>query len=142
MNIVVDASVAVRWFREDSRDEVDAANATAVLQRLDAGHVRLLQPPHFLAEMGTILTRLQPRTAEEDLLYLQLIDWEAVSMPWIYTTAVEQSIRLQLDLFDTLYHATALHSDDATMVTADETYYGRARGEGRISRLRDFHLLE
>ena len=140
MIIVVDASVAIKWFLDDPREEVHAGDATAILQGIDAGRVRMVQPPHFLAEVAAILTRVQPDTAEEDLLYLQLVVWEEVALPWIYTTAVELAIRLQLHPLDTLYHATALHSDGAVMVTADDTYFDKARGEGRISRLRDFSV--
>ena len=43
-------------------------------------------------------------------------------------------------LFDTLYHATAMHHDDAVLITSDEAYYDKARAEGRIVRLRDFEL--
>ena len=137
--MVVDESVGVKWFLDDRRDEIHTGEATAILQGIDAGRVRMVQPPHFLAEVAAVLAREQPATAEEDLLYLQLIEWEVAGMPWIYTTAVELSIRLRHPLFDTLYHATALHNEGATMVTADETYYGKAHGQGRIARLRDFH---
>lgn len=41
-------------------------------------------------------------------------------------------------LFDTLYHAAALHTPDATLVTADRTYCNKARGEGRIVLLSEF----
>jgi predicted nucleic acid-binding protein len=41
-------------------------------------------------------------------------------------------------LFDTLYHATAFHFGDAVLVTADERYYRKAKGHGRITLLKDF----
>ncbi len=58
--------------------------------------------------------------------------------PWIYATAVELSTRLRHHVFDTLYHATALHHEGATLITADEAYFGKARAEGCFARLRDF----
>ena len=138
MIAVLDASVVVKWFLGDSRDEPHAAEAIAVLRGVDAGSVRMVQPPHFLAETAAVLARLQPETAEEDLLLLQSIAWEVAEWPWIYSTAVELSARLRHHLFDTLYHATAMHHDDAVLVTSDDAYYEKSHGEGRIVRLRDF----
>ena len=138
MIAVLDASVVVKWFLGDAQDEPHAVEAIAVLRGIDAGRVRMVQPPHFLAETAAVLARVQPATADEDLLLLQSIAWEVAEWPWIYSTALDLSIRLRHHLFDTLYHATAMHHDDAVLVTSDEVYYDKARGEGRITRLRDF----
>ena len=142
MILVVDASVALKWFLGERRDEPRAGEATAILRSIDTGRVRMVQPPHFLAEVAAVLAREQPATAGEDMLLLQAIEWEVAEPPEIYATAVELSIRLQHHVFDTLYHATALHADDAALVTADETYYRKAHAQGRIVRLGDFELLE
>ena len=138
MILVVDASVALKWFFEEREDEPHVGEAAAILRSIDAGRARMVQPPHFLAEVAAVLAREQPARAGEDLLLLQAIEWEVDEQPEIYATAVELSIRLQHHVFDTLYHATALHGDDATLVTADETYYRKAHARGRIVRLRDF----
>lgn len=138
MIAVLDASVVVKWFLGDAHDEPHATEAIAVLRGVDTGSVRMVQPPHFLAETAAVLARVQPATARDDLLLLQSIAWEVVEWPWIYSSAVELSIRLHHHLFDTLYHATALHHDDAVLVTSDEVYYEKAHREGRITRLRDF----
>ena len=140
MIAVLDASVVVKWFVGDARDEPHTANAIAVLRGVDSGIVRMVQPPHFLAETAAVLARVQPATAEEDLLLLQSIAWDVAEWPWIYSTATELAIRLRHHLFDTLYHATAMHHDDAVLITSDEAYYDKARAEGRIVRLRDFEL--
>ena len=138
MILVVDASVALKWFLGEREDESHAGEATAILRSIDAGRARMVQPPHFLAEVAAVLAREQPVTACEDLLLLQAIEWEVSERPEIHAAAVELSIRLRHHVFDTLYHATALHGDDATLVTADETYYRKAHAQGRIVRLRDF----
>ena len=82
--------------------------------------------------------RVQPESTGEDLLLLQSIAWEVTEWPWICSSAVELSIRLVHHLFDTLYHATAVHHHDAVLITSDEAYHGKAHPEGRITRLRDF----
>ena len=92
MILVLDASVAVKWFLGDGHEETHAAVAVAILRGIDAGRVRMVQPPHFLAEVAAVLARVQSATADEDLLLLQSIAWEVAEWPWIYTTAVELSI--------------------------------------------------
>ena len=49
------------------------------------------------------------------------------------------SIALDHHLFDTLYHAVALE-EGATLVTADETYYGKAKDLGGVGLLADFAM--
>ena len=51
--------------------------------------------------------------------------------------AAELSIALDHHLFDTLYHAVALE-EGATLVTADATYFGKAKNLGSIELLADF----
>lgn len=137
MIAVVDASVALMWFFRESDDEPHAGRAVAVLQDVDAGRLTLVQPPHFLAEVAAVLARKGPATAQANLLDLQMIEWQVVESPAIYATAVDLSVALRRHLFDTLYHATALHTEGATFITADNAYYGKARGHPRITRLQD-----
>ena len=138
MILVVDASVALKWFLGARSDKAPAENAATILRAVGAGRVEMVQPPHFLAEVAAVLARELPATAGEDLLHLQSVGWDVAEWPWIYATAIDLSIRLRHHVFDTLYHATALRHQGATLVTADETYYGKARAEGGIVRLRDF----
>lgn len=137
MIAVVDASVALTWFFRESDDEPHAARAVTVLRDVDAGRLMLVQPPHFLAEVAAVLARKSPATAQANLLDLQRIEWQVVESPAIYATAVDLSVALRGHLFDTLYHATALHTEGATFITADDAYYGKARGRRRITRLQD-----
>lgn len=135
MKLVVDASVALKWFFRERDDEADVE--PALLSALDAGRITMLQPPHFLAEMAAVLAREKPDTAHEDLADLQLVDWHTVVDPSIYTIGIDLARDLQQHLFDALYHATALHEPDTTLVTADERYYASAHPRGCIRRLAD-----
>jgi predicted nucleic acid-binding protein len=47
------------------------------------------------------------------------------------------AIMLDHHLFDTLYHAVALEQG-ATLITADEAYFAKAKDLGSITRLADF----
>ena len=140
--VVIDASVALKWFFSDREDEEHVNNALEILRCIDSGQVRMVQPPHFLAEMAAVLAREKPEEARADLADLQRLLWEVSEGPGIYATAVELSIQLDQHLFDTLYHATALETDGATLVTADSRYYANAKGIGRIMRVDEFRLAD
>ena len=144
MIVVVDASVALKWFFRERTDEPYADRAVAVLRDVGAGRSRMVQPPHFFAEVAAVLARKAPETARENLFDLQLLEWESVESPAIHATAIDFSINLRHHLFDTLYHATAMHTEGATLITADDSYYAsasasprhRRRGPGGVTRCR------
>ena len=65
MICVVDASVAVKWFAHGDwatrEDHIEPATALLLASR--NGTVDFYQPPHFLAEVAAVLSRLTPHTA-------------------------------------------------------------------------------
>ena len=142
MNVVVDASAALKWFFRSRDDEADLDIALDLLRRVADGSVRLLQPPHFIAEMSAVLSREVPTIAEVALGDLLDVEMQRIETDALYVRAVELSLRFQHHLFDTLYHAVALESPDALLVTADERYWRKARMAGRIMRLADFTYTE
>jgi predicted nucleic acid-binding protein len=141
MILVVDASVAVKWFFQNRDDENDCDLAMTILEGVDAGRIQLLQqPPHFIAEMASVLAREKPEEAEaqDDLFDLLSVECRITQGPEIYIIATDISIRCRHHLFDTLYHAVALQTPDATLITVDEAYYHKAQGIGHIVRLQDY----
>ena len=90
--------------------------------------------------MSAALAREIPGAAKAALKNLFDIEMRLVTDVAVHTTAMALSVRLQLHLFDTLYQAVALESTDGVLVTADERYFRKARGLGRIMRLADFDL--
>ena len=140
MIIVVDASVALKWFFQSREDEVDGDLALAILAGIDEGRIHMLQPPHFIAEVTAVLAREKPEEAQDDLFDLLAIESRFAEEPEIYATAIDLAIRCRHHLFDTLYHAVALNSPSATLVTADRRYYDKAAGFGRITLLPVFKL--
>ncbi|MBD9357295.1 type II toxin-antitoxin system VapC family toxin [Methylomonas albis] len=138
MILVVDASVALKWFFQDRDNEEDCDLALAILYGVDEGRIRLMQPPHFIAEVAAVLTREKPDEAEDDLFDLLNIESRVANEPEIYTTAIDLAARYRHHLFDTLYHAVALNTPGATLITADTAYYRKAEGSGRILLLRDY----
>jgi len=138
--VVVDASVAVKWFAEgqwalteDHRDR-----AIDLLLAARNGDADFLQPPHFLAEVAAVLARNKPEGALEDLRDLMDMDIRFTDVSTGYATAVELAVRLRHHLFDTLYHALALETPGATLITADRRYYDKAQHLGHILWLAEF----
>jgi len=136
--VVADASVALKWFFRDRPEESHVDHALRFLRELRVGRLELVEPPHFVAEVAAVLARVSPRTARTDLRDLLGIDLRIASDPALYELAAELAIRLDRHLFDTLYHAVALCSDDAVLVTADRRYFDKARRFGRLVLLSDF----
>jgi len=138
MILVVDASVALKWFFQNRTDEQDCGKALTILSGIDNGRMQLVQPPHFIAEVAAVLAREKPDEAEEDLCDLLRVEYRITQEPEIYSTAISLAMRYRHHLFDTLYHAVALHTNTASLITADAAYYRKAKDLGRILLLQDF----
>lgn len=137
---VVDASVAIKWFFQTDEDHLESA--IALLRANRDGEVVFFQPPHFIAEVAAVLAREKPNEAQEDLSDLLNFDLQWVENTRVYMTACDLAIRLNHHLFDTLYHAVALHAPDATLITADRRYFDKARPIGQILWLGDLSLSD
>ncbi len=137
MNVVADASVAIKWALPFRSDEPDSEQALGLLSRVRDGMVRLHQPPHWFAEVSGVLVRLSPETALDDIADLHEIRFERVESKALYLRASKLAMDLGQHLFDALYHAVALEVPDGVLVTADERYYRKARALGHIARLAD-----
>ena len=138
MILVVDASVALKWLLQVPDSEPDRDRALTLLTGVDDGSIQLVQPAHFIAEVAAVLARANPDAAEANLLDLLNVECSTIETPETYATALELSIRYRHHLFDTLYHAVALHAPGASLITADRRYYDKASGEGRIVLLADW----
>lgn len=140
MIVVVDASVAVKWFLQGKPEEQHTDRALRLLEQSVLGLLPMVQPSHFVAEVAAVLARLNPTGAQDDLFDLLDIRYRTLTSPETYATALDLAMRYQHHLFDTLYHAVALHTPGAVLITADERYYAKARLDGQISLLADFNL--
>ncbi|HEX6136452.1 MAG TPA: type II toxin-antitoxin system VapC family toxin [Casimicrobiaceae bacterium] len=137
MNVVVDASVAVKWVVPFKGDEDDSGLALQLLSRIRNGQVALHQPPHWFAEIAGVIVRLSPATIHDDIADLYEIKFQRIESRTLYVRACKLAQELEHHVFDTLYHAAALDVPDAVLITADERYYAKARSVGRIVRLAD-----
>lgn len=133
--LVIDASVAVKWFLPTPEHAGDDAKALALLESGVAGRRRFVQPPHFVAEVAAVLARIQPEAAIDsvaDLLTLACIDTDAPAAAWLRATQL--AVELRHHLFDTLYHAVAIERH-CLFLTADERYWRKARALGGVALL-------
>lgn len=136
--LVVDASVALKWFFRLRGNEPDVDRALALLADIDHARIQMCQPAHFISEVAAVLAREKPRDAHNVLLDLINIEHRTLDTPDIHATALDLAIRYRHHLFDTLYHAVALHTPGATLVTADRLYFEKSKAEGQIILLTDW----
>lgn len=138
--LVLDASVAVKWIFPDRPQESNSLQALQILRHIREGRCSIVQPPHWLAEVAAVVSRLEPKIAQQAISLLYTLDFPVADGVEVYERACDLAITLGQHVFDTLYHAVALTEPAALLVTADEQYYRKAEKLGRIVRLRDFQL--
>lgn len=140
MILVLDASVVIKWFFRDDPNEQHAQQALQILSAVGTGEVKLVQPPHFMAEVSAVLAREKPAQVQTDIADLLNMEWRISDSAATYKTAISLAVSLNHHLFDTFYHAVALHQPDASLVTADVRYYNKAKDAGSIILLENFSL--
>ena len=136
--IVADASVVVKWLLPEREEEADVDRALLLLRQVQSGQVRLLQPSHWLLEAVAVVARLSPATAERKAAALHAMDVPVLSTQSVLLAACRLAVEMDHHLFDTLYHAVALESAGAVLVTADRRFFKKARGRGRIVLLEEY----
>ncbi|MBN2701336.1 MAG: type II toxin-antitoxin system VapC family toxin [Methylothermaceae bacterium] len=135
--VVIDASVAVKWFLREASDEDHIPEAVAILRAIGERRLSPVQPPHWLAEIASVLARRYPEAATPAVDLLVSLEIPHLSEPDCYRRAIALAKQLDHHLFDTLYHAVALQSS-ATLITADRHYWRKADSLGRITLLNHF----
>ena len=114
--------------------------AMHLLEDIRSGRHRLIQPPHWYAEVLAVLVRRTPWLTDAALAELAELDAASAADNATYMRAADLARRSKQHLFDTLYHALAVEQG-AILVTADECYFRAASNEGAIQRLGDFRAM-
>ena len=135
---VVDASVVVKWALPFQDSDTHQEQALALLKDIQMGNCQVLQPPHWLAEVGAVLNRLAPKQSIRMLQNFLAMEFHMTTEWEVYEQACRLSVDLNHHLFDTLYHAVALQSSNTLFVTADTQYFRKAAKLGHIIELKDF----
>ena len=139
---VVDASVAVKWALPIQDGENHQDQALALLRDIQEGNGQVLQPPHWLAEVAAVLTRLAPKQSLSMIQRFLAMELPITTEWNVYEQACHLSVELKHHLFDTLYHAVALQSSDTVFITANTQYFRKAAKLGHIIELKDFAPLQ
>lgn len=141
-SVVIDASVIVKWVFPEKSDEKHISQALQLLRAIQEDAVNVTQPPHWLAETIAVITRLQPKIAQDALVLLNAMDFPIDNSFEIYQTACNLAQKINCHLFDSLYHAIALNNGTSRFVTADEQYYKKASKFGGIILLTNFSIFD
>jgi predicted nucleic acid-binding protein len=136
--VVVDASVIIKWLVQDPEREEGTDKATRLMEQVTNGEQPVLQPTHWIVEVGAVLARESPATAAEDVGMLRALELPATDDPQALRRGVELAIELKQHLFDTYYHGVALETQDCVLITADERYLHMARAKGCIVSLTEW----
>lgn len=137
MRLVVDASVALKWFFRDRDDEPDAAVAVDILERFVAGELSLRAPCHFAIELCAVLARVAPATMRENLADLLDLAIPVRDDAIVLARGMRLASELDHHPFDTLCHALAIE-EETVLVTADRRYWRKGRDRGAIVMLEDW----
>ena len=138
MIAVVDASVVIKWLLQDPEREAGTDKATQLMESVTNGDQPVLQPTHWLVEVGAVLARESPGTAADDVGMLTALELPTTDELQVLRRGVELAMELQQHLFDTYYHGVALETPDCILITADERYLRAARAKGNIVSLMDW----
>lgn len=136
--IVPDASVILKWAFNAEAGEQDAANAEGLLQGWVDGKYTILLPSLWIFEVGNVLGLKVPDMA--DAIMEVFIDYRFVSVDITHNLCgktFDLMKKYGVTFYDAVYHAVALRQK-GLLVTADESYYKKAKGSGHIALLRDF----
>lgn len=133
--LVVDASVVLKWLMTDPEIEPDTDRAIQLMDYILAEGGEVIQPPHWLAEVAAELSRISPSTVTKDVERLIALELPVRTDSDVYRRACDLAIELNQHVFDTLYHAVAIESPGAVLVTADERYAKAASAKGSVVRL-------
>lgn len=134
--IVLDASVAIKWFHEES----DTVDAEAVQEWVANGEVRALVPPLLFYEVANALTFKASSRVEEIIAAHRLLEQMPFQVVEVAHAILEDAIRVahqhRISVYDAIYIALALFSG-ARLVTADKKLVGAVKSPV-VSLLSDF----
>ncbi len=134
MIYVVDASAAIAWFVPEP-EHVDA-------DFLLGSSVRRVAPDLIFAEVANVLRRkvrlgqITPQQAVDGLTALDHIIDVVLPSQALVKSAFELSRKLDHSVYDCIYLAATLSTDDSFLVTSDMKFLTKANAAGEGGRIR------
>jgi predicted nucleic acid-binding protein len=140
--LVLDASVAVKWYLPD---EPDVAPALALLDAFQNAVVELIAPTHLLYEVPSALTvasrrttpRINPADAEEALDAFFALEVPTYNSPTLLRDAYTLTGTVGIAFYDAVYLALAQRSG-LPLITADRKLYDRIQKLPGVLWIRDW----
>ena len=127
--LVVDSSVAIKWFVAEADDQ----KARSLLAIRQSNAVSLLAPALLYTEVGNILWKkyrqglLTTAKARQTLAELRMISLVTVPDAELLDEALQLAIQHNRSVYDSLYLALSLR-EDCPFVTADERFVNAIGG--------------
>jgi len=129
--LVVDASVAAKWYLQD---EQDADRALLLFSRFTASQVDLFAPAYRRVEIPAVIThatlttppRVTQMVAREEIATFLELDIEALESPELMLAAFDGVHQHGIALYDSLYLSLAQRLA-IPFITADRRLYERIR---------------
>lgn len=116
--IVLDASIAVKWFHEED----DTLQAEQLEERIARGEIRAVVPPLFFYEVANALTLKAGFDIQDVVEALRVLDALPLQVVDIPQTLLEDAVLIareyHLSVYDAIYVALAI-ATDAPLVTTD-----------------------
>ncbi|WP_170314560.1 type II toxin-antitoxin system VapC family toxin [Aquibium carbonis] len=128
MILIVDSSVAVKWFTNEPRNDI--------AKRIILLDAELIAPEWGLAEIGNALWRKVRRSELTFDQALEAIREVSRQLEWVRCTtatmvsALELGRRLDHSIYDCLFLALALERSDAKLITDDDKFAAKAASSG------------
>ena len=122
--LVVDSSVAVKWFIPEIHTDL----ARKIYSRYQNGDIGLLAPEFIHAEVGNIVWRKQifegmsASDAEAVIANFQAVGIDLTSSADLLTSAYSLAVTYRITVYDALYVALSIR-EQCRMVTSDERLF-------------------
>lgn len=122
--IVVDSSVAIKWFIPQSY----SVQANQILSAYEANKLILIAPDLIYAEMGNIVWKIQRfqslnyEDAQNIIDLFQKIQINIISANELLKDAYEFAVKYQRSVYDSLYVVLSI-KENCRFVSADEKLY-------------------
>lgn len=122
--VVLDASVAVKWFLPEEVETL-TPEALTLLHRCGKNEIQVTVPDLFWVEFGSVLWKAIRRgnyskdSADAALAYLKGFEFPTVSSLELLDSAFEIATAFERTVYDSLYVALAVRTK-SHLITADE----------------------
>ncbi|MBI5212458.1 MAG: type II toxin-antitoxin system VapC family toxin [Nitrospirae bacterium] len=132
--IVVDASVAIKWY---VREEIDADKAIAMLLDYENGRIKFIAPHLFYYETANAVNtavmrkRITEHEGEGIIKDLSAIDLITLADAELIPPAYLYARKYNISVYDASYLAAA-KEHNAPIYTADRKFYDAVKGKERL----------